>query len=483
VIPTTADATSGSCDVAQPLLLSGAVKHAILLAFLVACMDGSPDRTGFESTSELEQQATVCGKGPTVKGIDVSVYQGTINWAQVKADGVVYALVRVSDGLNTIDSKFAANWSGSRNAGVLHGAYQFFRPSQDPIAQADLLLSKIGTLQADDLPPVIDVEAADGLAPATVASKVKMWVNHVKQAIGRDPIVYTGFYFWRDSVGNLDLSASPLWHAQYTTAACPNINSPPWTTWHFWQYTSTGRVTGISGNVDVNRWNGTKEDLMAFLGPPGTCGDEACSAGETKISCPADCGPCGTIAATGGVVDDGDECFVGGGPPMSLRHVTTDGMDGDLVWTHTTSDASEANFGEWHFNFVEAGRYQVEAYTSAAFAQSKQAVYVVHASDGPHEVTVDQSATDGYQSLGEFDFDAGSEQFVHLADNTGEALAGNVQLVFDAIRVTRIDDGIGSGSDEMPETPSDAGGCNTSGSGTGLSFALLALLGIRRRRR
>ena len=79
----------------------------------------------------------------------------------------------MSDGTGFEDPKFAANWSGTKANGILRGAYQFFRPGQDAIAQADLLLSKMGTLEADDLPPVLDVEAADGLGPAAVASGVR----------------------------------------------------------------------------------------------------------------------------------------------------------------------------------------------------------------------------------------------------------------------------------------------------------------------
>ena len=186
--------------------------------------------TAAPQLSDVDQSTTVCGTGPTVKGMDVSVYQGNINWAQAKADGIKYAIIRVSDGLNSPDSKFDANWSGSRAAGVIHGAYQFFEPAQDPIAQADMLLAKIGgALKPDDLPPTIDVEVTGGLAPAQVAANVKKWIAHVKAKVGRDPIVYTGMYFWRDSVGGANVLPSALFHAQYTTAACPNI-ADPWPT-------------------------------------------------------------------------------------------------------------------------------------------------------------------------------------------------------------------------------------------------------------
>ena len=121
------------------LLLGGSV----LLA--MGCATEQPDDI---STTTLA--STVCGSGPTVKGVDVSYYQGSIDWAAAKADGVEYAFVRVSDGTTFEDPKFDQNWQGTRDAGILHGAYQFFRPNEDAIAQADLLLSYIGTPQPDE---------------------------------------------------------------------------------------------------------------------------------------------------------------------------------------------------------------------------------------------------------------------------------------------------------------------------------------------
>jgi len=436
------------------------MRAAWIVALVAAC-------TQQPAETDLEQEATVCGVGPTVKGIDVSYYQGTINWASVKGAGVEYAFIRVSDGLGTPDTKFDTYWAGSRAAGVLHGAYQFFRPSDDPIAQADLLLSKIGnTIAADDLPPVLDVEATDGQTPAQVAAGVKQWVDHVTAALGRPPIIYTGYYFWRDSVGGADESASPLWHAQYTSAACPLI-ADTWSDWAFWQYTSTGSVAGISGNVDIDRWNGDMASLTAFLGP-GT---------PPPV--------CASLPATGGTIDDSDPCFVGGGPSIGMRHVTDAGEGGGLTWTHTTAEAAEQNFGQWNLGFDAAGRYHVEVYTAAAYAQSKLADYVVHASGADTSVTLDQTAADGWQPLGDFDFAAGSDQFIHLADNTGEPEADNVQLVFDAVRVTPLDYA-GSGSD--PGTGSDvggdtdpgtkhSGGCSAGGGGdAGASWAVLMIV-------
>jgi len=461
------------------------VRLAIVCALaVVGCAE-----TAAPQTSDLDQGVTVCGTGPTVKGMDVSVYQGNINWTQAKADGIQYAIIRVSDGLNSPDSKFDQNWSGSRAAGVIHGAYQFFEPGQDPIAQADMLLAKIGgVLKSDDLPPMIDVEVTGGLAPAQVAAKVKQWIAHVKAKVGRDPIVYTGYYFWRDSVGGANVLPSVLFHAQYTTAACPNI-ADPWTTWAFWQYSSSGAVAGISGNVDMDRWNGTLAQLKAFLGPPGTCGDNTCDAGESKISCPEDCGPCATIDATsGGTIDNDGACFEEGGPLDYMRDVSTAGNDGNLIWTHTTDDTTEANYGQWNLFLAAAGHYKVEVYTAATFAQSKKAKYIVHGA-AETSALLDQSAADGWQTLGEFDFAAGGHQWIHLADNTGEPTADNIQLVFDAVRLTPTGttdgsgtdpgSGSGDGSDAMGKEHS---GCNAGGQGSiGIALALIGL--VRRRRR
>lgn len=428
---------------------------------LVGCALDAP------ATGEQVDATTVCGNGQTVKGVDVSYYQGAIDWNAVKSDGVEFAIVRVSDGIGFEDPQFDANWTGTHAAGIYRGAYQFFRPNQDAIAQADLLLSRMGPLGPDDLPPVIDVEADGGLPPAAVASAVRTWIDHVTAAIGRAPIIYTGFFFWRDQVGAADMTTSPLWHAQYTTAECPNI-APPWPDWAFWQFTSSGRVAGISGDVDTNRFNGSHQQLLDFIAPRA----------------------CGTIPAEGGTIDDTDACFFGGGPPAALRHVQGAGEGGGLVWTYTTVQPEE-NFGQWNLSLAEAGRYQIEVSTPAAFAHSRQAKYIVHTAAGDTPVMIDQTAVDGFQSLGEFDLAQGGDQFIHVGDSTGEPYTDQVQIAFDAVRLTRVtpgggdpgSGGGGSGDDE----PGEPGGCTTSHSSTASSSTalgvLLVVLGLSWRRR
>ncbi|HTJ45415.1 MAG TPA: GH25 family lysozyme [Kofleriaceae bacterium] len=447
---------------------------------VAACADPDPRATG---TKRVEVK--VCPNA-VVEGIDVSVYQGTIDWAAVKGAGIDYAIIRTSDGLDFPDSKFATNWAGAKQAGVIRGVYQFFEPAQDPIAQADMMLDAMGPLAPGDLPPTIDVETTGGKAPAEVAAAVRAWTDHVAEKIGRAPMIYVGKYFWQDQVGGADQSGNPLWVAQWGVT-CPDIPGP-WTTWTFWQYSATGRVAGISGDVDRDRFDGDLAALVDFAGQHATCGDGTCAtaAGESTDTCPADCKPCGVIDASGGVIDDGDACFVGGGDAQYLRTATDAGWQNDLTWTHATSDAAEANYATWELYFAEAGDYRVEVYTASKYAQSKLATYVVTHGGRVDNALVDQTAADGWQVIGEYDFAAGGKQSIHLGDNTGEPLAGNVQLVFDAVRVTRIDaPGGGGGSNGGG---SNGGGllggcsaCNGRASLIGIAFALPLIM--RRRAR
>jgi len=203
----------------------------------------------------------VCEVGPTVPGIDVSYYQEEITWSRVRTAGMRFAFIRLSDGATLPDTRFARNWREAKQAGVLRGAYQYFRPDENALAQADLLINRLAH-DPGELPPVIDVEDHGGLDAPRLAAAVRAWVERVRARLGVEPIVYTGPDFWRERARNADLARQPLWIAHYTRG-CPTVPAP-WPRWGFWQYTDNGRVPGIDGAVDLDLFAGTLDELHTF---------------------------------------------------------------------------------------------------------------------------------------------------------------------------------------------------------------------------
>lgn len=246
--------------------MSRRISFALALALAlgaVACTNNEPVIEA--GIGELHQ---ACATGPTTRGIDVSAWQGAIDWNRVAASGVRFSFIRVSDGTHSIDSRFTHNWSAARDAGVLRGAYQFFRAGQDVSAQANIM---INALRSDpgELAPVIDVEAdsIQGRSASQVNAAVRQWIDMVGAATGTTPIIYTGAYVTGSSAASY--AANPLWIAgyfsDYSDAHCPRITDN-WTHWTFWQYSDRGHIPGISGNVDMDVFDGTLAELRAFAG-------------------------------------------------------------------------------------------------------------------------------------------------------------------------------------------------------------------------
>jgi len=185
-----------------------------------------------------------CQTGPTTPGIDVSYHQETIDWPRVQRAGIRFAFIRLSDGATLRDAMFATNWAEAKRAGLVRGAYQFFRPDQGIAAQADLMIAAMRDRDLDDLPPALDIEVDGGFEPLTVAERARAWIQRVRDKLGVEP-----------------LGAQALWIAHYTQG-CPMLPAP-WTRWTFWQHTDRGAVPGIEGPVDLDLFAGTLGELHA----------------------------------------------------------------------------------------------------------------------------------------------------------------------------------------------------------------------------
>lgn len=211
----------------------------------------------------------VCAAGTTLQGIDVYNGDGTINWTNVKASGITFAYVEATDGNSYTDPEFATYWTGMKAAGVIRGAYLFFEPDIPGVDQANYFVNVMGTLQPGDLSPVVDVEVTDSESAANIVTNLTECINELQALTGRVPIIYTYTAFFADYVGgSTNFSAYPLWIANYGIT-CPTLPAG-WTNWVFWQYSTTGTVSGIltPSSVDLDEFNGSMSDLLAFANPP-----------------------------------------------------------------------------------------------------------------------------------------------------------------------------------------------------------------------
>ena len=198
-------------------------------------------------------------------GVDVSHYQGNVDWNAVKAAGVSFAFAKATESTTYVDSEFKTNWQAMKAAGLLRGAYHFFQAASDAAAQAQNFIKTVGTLEAIDLPPVLDIESAGSATNSQLIAGVQTWLNTVEQGLGRRPMIYTYASFWNAHLNN-QFGNYPLWIAHYNVAS-PTIPTG-WTGWNFWQYSQTGKVQGVSGSVDTDWYDGTYADLLAFLQAP-----------------------------------------------------------------------------------------------------------------------------------------------------------------------------------------------------------------------
>jgi lysozyme len=204
-----------------------------------------------------------------LRGIDVSNYQGHVDWAAVKASGISFAICKATEGTTYLDPTLGANWAGMHANGIVRGAYHFGHPGSSAIDQARYFVHAVtgvgGFHNSSSLQLVLDLETADGQSPAQVWAWVQAFMGEIQSLTGRPGIIYVGYYFWKDSVGNPtnNLNA-PLWIAAYT--ASPLI-PPAWSGFTFWQYTDAGSVPGVAGKVDSDYFAGTEQNLQALCIP------------------------------------------------------------------------------------------------------------------------------------------------------------------------------------------------------------------------
>lgn len=198
-----------------------------------------------------------------LQGIDVSHYQGTIDWNQVRSVGTQFAFIKALEGITSTDPEFPTNWRGAKAAGLLCGAYHFYWPGDDPNQQAEAFLS-IYQPSPGDLPPVLDIETTHDQSPSSVVQGIQVWLSAVEARVGVRPILYTDPSFWK-SLGDPPFGAYPLWVADYGVTS-PTVPAG-WANWTFWQTSQSGSVAGVPSTVDLDLFQGSLADLQALTIP------------------------------------------------------------------------------------------------------------------------------------------------------------------------------------------------------------------------
>jgi lysozyme len=195
-----------------------------------------------------------------LSGIDVSHFQGHVDWPAVKAAGCAFAFAKATEGTGVTDPYIATNWAGMKAAGLLRGAYHFFRAGESAADQAGHFLSTV-QFEAGDLPPVLDIELDDGVTGEALVGGVQTWLDAVEPAAGATPIIYTNTPFW-DANFNDQFGAYPLWIAHYGPAPQPLPRG--WPDWTLWQYSQSLHIAGVNGPADHDYFNGPLPALQAL---------------------------------------------------------------------------------------------------------------------------------------------------------------------------------------------------------------------------
>lgn len=328
-------------------------------------------------------------------GIDVSRFQGTINWTSVRGSGIRFAWAQATRGLTSPNGNFVANMNNGKSAGVYMGAYHYAFPADStPQVQANYFWNLAGPyIKADGktMMPMLDMEVWTGHVGATSYTDwANQWCNAIiakAAAVGVKvkPVIYlsacNGCKF------TSSISQWGAWIANYNGqnpqtgtpwSACSSCNR--WGTWHFWQYTDSGSIPGISGACDRDVYNGTVTQLASTWLATAQSG------------------------GGGGVIVDNANSGFSASSNWQSGTSSTDKFGTDYRFRQTQSTSDQATFTA----SVSSGSHPVSVWYPQGSNRSQTAGYTVSHSSGSSTVTVNQQINGGqWISLGSFNMNSG----------------------------------------------------------------------------
>ncbi|ARS37092.1 glycoside hydrolase family 25 protein [Pontibacter actiniarum] len=242
----------------QKLAFSGLLLYSSLVGVAPTGTSATTDNNDPKAATAANNNAAA-----VVKGIDVSRWQKEVDWSLVRESEVSFAFVKATQGDFRLDPYFARNWEETKRHGIKRGAYHFYKP-EAPVKDQIKLFTSTVTLEAGDLPPVLDIEVSDPkVSSENLRRDIREWLEGVTVHYGVRPIIYTSQNYYRRYLQG-HFPEYHFWIARYS-AVKPEIHHTD--SWMFWQYTDRGSISGINSAVDINFFAGDFEQLSSLCLP------------------------------------------------------------------------------------------------------------------------------------------------------------------------------------------------------------------------
>lgn len=227
----------------QTIKWSALVLSALSIIFILLARPAADLKT---ITSDIKYKIPLNDKNISqLAGIDVSYYQGKVDWDKVLTDDIHFVYVKATDGITYTDPRFGENQDNLIKSKVAYGAYHFFEPKDNGVKQAENFLSKV-KVHKNMLAPVLDIEITQNTDKKLIKKHAKEWLETVSKKLGCKPIIYSYSSFYKENLGS-DFQEYPIWIADYSKE--PNILKDKLV---MWQHTQKGDVHGIDTMVDKN---------------------------------------------------------------------------------------------------------------------------------------------------------------------------------------------------------------------------------------
>ena len=213
---------------------------------------------------------------PDILGFDVSQHNSgvkPVDWDKIPKDRARFVFIKATEGATFEDPFFDRHWTSAHAHGFVCGAYHFYRSNRTGKEQAANIAKNIlhdGSFGKGDLPVAIDVEEfknVDSKSAASIAAflkELKVCFDTVAKAMGAKPILYTAQFAWDLLRNPADYLDCPLWIANPSKAAAP-VLPKPFKTHVIWQFSFDGKMPGVTGDLDLDRFSGTEADFQKLL--------------------------------------------------------------------------------------------------------------------------------------------------------------------------------------------------------------------------